>query len=389
MKLRVAVIVIISTFLLAIVVTATNTLGFDDFELTEVEPIEKSQLNDKSVRTSLTLNAVGDILIHDRVYDGARTDDGFDFKPMLEPVKPYLENADLTFANQETILGGEELGLSGFPMFNSPFEVGDALKFAGVDIVSIANNHTIDRGAEAVYNATDYLNEIGIEYVGGYQSHEDANTKRILHRNGISVGFLAYTYGTNGIPIPDDQDYLVNLIDVQQMTDDLQSIRDEVDFVVVSMHFGDEYEPLPNEEQIYLSQLLTSEGADVILGHHPHVLQPIDWISSNEQDQFVIYSLGNFLSGQRGLDRQLGAISQVELVKEISPNETSLNVRNAKIMPTYNDHEDHGDLMTNVQVVPLVEADQYGLEDAQGLFDEIAEHMQTYSSDVTIVPYLE
>ncbi|WP_017185720.1 CapA family protein [Alkalibacillus haloalkaliphilus] len=389
MKLRVAVIVIISTLLLTIVVTATNTLEFDNFELTEVELIEKSQFSDKSVRTSLTLNAAGDILIHDRVYDGARTDDGFDFKSMLEPIKPYLENADLTIANQETILGGEALGLSGFPMFNSPFEVGDALKHAGVNIVSIANNHTIDRGAEAVYNATDYLNQIGIEYVGGYQSQEDASKKRILHRNGISVGFLAYTYGTNGIPVPEGQDYLVNLIDVQQMTDDLQRIREEVDFVVVSMHFGDEYEALPNEEQVYLSQLLTSEGADVILGHHPHVLQPIDWISANGQDKFVVYSLGNFLSGQRGLDRQLGAISQVELVKEIRPSETSLNVTNAKIMPTYNDHEDHGDLMTNVQVVPLVEADQFGLEDAHDIFDEIAEHMQTYSSDVTIVPYLD
>ncbi|GAA0462130.1 CapA family protein [Alkalibacillus silvisoli] len=381
---------IISLFVLIMaMINPVNETDRSSVKVSSHQEIAHSVVDERTVNTSLTLNAVGDILIHDRVYDGAHTDDGFDFKSMLEPIKPYLEGGDLIFANQETILGGEEIGLSGYPTFNSPFEVGDALKYAGVDIVSIANNHTLDRGEEAVMNATNYLNDIGIDYVGGYQSDQDQQTKRVINKNGISVGFLAYTYGTNGIPIPDGKDYLVNLIDEQRIIEDIHNMQEETDFVIVSMHFGQEYQPLPNDEQIHLTELLTSEGADVILGHHPHVLQPIDWFSFNDQNQFVIYSLGNFLSGQRGLERKIGAISQVELTKEITKETISYDVVNAKVMPTYNYYEDHEDVLIDLQVMPLIEADEFDLDEAEKLFDDTVDHIKSFSSDVKIVPYFD
>ncbi|PKR79379.1 capsular biosynthesis protein [Halalkalibacillus sediminis] len=339
----------------------------------------------KSYQASIKLNGIGDLLIHSPVYEDAETNGSYDFTPMFEPIEKYLKNADITIANQETILGGTEIGLSTYPSFNSPFELGDALKEVGVDIVSIANNHTLDRGEKAIMNATGHLNDIGLEYVGGYRSEEDRNTHRILNRKGISVGFLSYTYGTNGIPVPEGKDYLVNLIDVDTMLEDLEEIKSETDFVVVSMHFGQQYQPLPNEEQEFLSELLISEGADVILGHHPHVLQPVDWISSEDGDKVVYYSLGNFLSAQEGTERLIGAISQVELTKTIEDGSVKTKVSNAKLMPTYNLHDSE----TNFRIVPLADITDDQLEGANSWYEDTEELIKTFTDDIDVVPYLE
>ncbi|SEQ74044.1 CapA family protein [Piscibacillus halophilus] len=341
----------------------------------------------KYFETSITLNAIGDLLIHSTVYNDARTGAGFDFNPMFKDIKYYLRNADITIANQETVLGGAKIGLSTYPQFNSPQQLGDTLKESGVDIVSMANNHTLDRGEEAVISATNYLQNIGVEYVGAYQSEEDKNTQRIIHRKGIAVGFLSYTYGTNGIPVPEGKEHLVNLIDEEQILNDLEELKPNTDFIVVSMHFGEEYQPLPNDEQVHLSELLTNNGADVIIGHHPHVLQPVDWIATDEgEDKFVAYSLGNFLSGQTGTDRLIGAIMQIELTKTIQGNnEKQYKVSNAKMMPTYNQYEN----FRNYKIVPLVEANEYSLSNAQQWFEDKKELIQTYTDNIEVVPYLE
>ncbi|MBB6452800.1 poly-gamma-glutamate synthesis protein (capsule biosynthesis protein) [Salirhabdus euzebyi] len=344
------------------------------------------QVTPKSFKSEITLGAVGDILIHNSVYEDARTANGYDFRPMLAPVKDSMVSPDIMFANQETILGGTELGLSSYPMFNSPYEVGDALKDAGVDIVSIANNHTLDRGEQAILNATDYLNKIGIPYVGGYRSFEDQNTPRIINSEGIKVGFVAYTYGTNGLIRPEDKPYLVQLIDDNKIVEDIEKLKPQVDFVVVSLHFGLEYQRLANEVQELLVDEVSKAGADIILGHHPHVLQPADWIEQeNGHKTFVIYSLGNFLSGQAELYQRIGAVLHVNLSKEIDrENNVHYNISNAKIMPTYNYRPNY----RNYKVVPLFEADQYGLTNAKQLYEEMQQHMKTYSDDLEVVPEL-
>lgn len=151
--------------------------------------------------------------------------------------------------------------------------------------------------------------------------------------------------------------------------------------------FGNEYQPLPNDEQVHLAELLTNHGADVIIGHHPHVLQPVDWIVSDDgQDHFVAYSLGNFLSGQIGTERLIGAIMQIELTKTIHPNnEISYKLSNAKMMPTYNQYEN----FKNFKIIPLVEANEYQLTNADHWFKQTKDLIQTFTNKIEIVPYLE
>ncbi|RXI96758.1 CapA family protein [Anaerobacillus alkaliphilus] len=284
-----------------------------------------------------TIAGVGDILIHESVYKDAKQPDGtYDFKPMLELVKPYIQQADVAFANQETILGGSELGLSGYPMFNSPYEVGDALIDAGFHVVSIANNHTLDKGEKAILNAIDYFETNGLLYTGAYKSEEDRATIRVLESNNIKFSFLAYSYGTNGMRFPEGKDYLINLIDVDKINDEIIRAREVSDVVVLSLHFGDEYAPYPNELQKMLAEEFTRTGADIIFGHHPHVLQPMEWIKQEDgRRSFVAYSLGNFLSGQKGIEREIGGIAQLEVVKTVLGEEITIELRDPRFLPVF------------------------------------------------------
>lgn len=306
-----------------------------------------------SVTRSASLSAIGDILIHERVYLDAKTGNGFDFNPMLQKVTPFLENADITVANSESIIGGSEIGLSTYPAFNSPYEVGDALKDSGVDVVSLANNHTLDRGIPAIENAIRYWEKLGITYTGSYLSEDDRAEIALLTRNGITFSFLSYTYGTNGIPTPAGQDYLVNRIDPLLIQQDLKRARDVSDVVILSLHFGEEYQKMPNAEQIELAHFSAENGADVILGHHPHVLQPPEWIDTEDgRRAFVIYSLGNFLSGQDELDRQIGAILHLDVEKKVTPNASTITLQNPAFTTTFvrssNSKDYEMDLLKNI-----------------------------------------
>lgn len=285
---------------------------------------------------SATIAAVGDILIHESLIKDAYDGSHYDFKPMFENVKAYIEQADIAFANQETMLGGKELGLSGYPMFNSPTEVGDALKHIGIDIVSIANNHTLDVGEKGILNAIDYYNSVGLLYTGAFQYVEDQQTIRTIEKNGIIFSFLAYTYGTNGIPVPAGKEYLVNLIDEEQIVADIHRAKEISDVVVLSLHFGNEYEPYPNERQKELVQMFTDAGAHIIFGHHPHVLQPVDRVKGEDgHEAFVAYSLGNFISGQIGVEREIGGILQLEVKKTVSRNGTSIEITDPRFVPVF------------------------------------------------------
>ena len=284
-----------------------------------------------------TISGVGDLLIAISIITDARQADGtYNFKPMFEHVKPYISNADIAFANQETILGGEELGLSGFPLFNSPYEVGDAVIDTGFDVLSIANNHTLDMGEQGVLNAIDYYNSTELIYTGAYKSEEDRATIRTMKENGITFSFLAYSYGTNGLPIPGGKDYLINLIDVDIINEDIIAAKEVSDIVVLSLHFGNEYELMPNETQKMLVQEFSNTGADIIFGHHPHVLQPMEWVEREDGSRtFVAYSLGNFLSGQVGIEREIGGIVQLEVEKTAFRDEVSFQLKDPRFLPTF------------------------------------------------------
>lgn len=324
----------------------------------------------KTTQTSATLAAVGDVLIHEKVYKEAKTAKGYDFKPMFAKVKPYIQKADIAVANQESMIGGTKIGLSTYPAFNSPYAVGDALKDAGFDMITMANNHTLDRGIPAIQNAIHHWDQINMPHTGSFLSAKDRNTINTLKRNDIVFSFLAYTYGTNGIPVPKGKDYLVNYIDLPLMKKDIKKAKKKSDVVVVCLHFGTEYERLPNEKQKKLVKQLANEGVDIIIGNHPHVLQPFQWVKGKKGEKtFVAYSLGNFISGQDELFRELAGILQLKVVKTQTGNDVKIKVEQPEFIPTWVDQSDF-------QIVPLEKAEQYGLPEALSLYDEITAHMR-------------
>ncbi|SDD08915.1 poly-gamma-glutamate synthesis protein (capsule biosynthesis protein) [Terribacillus halophilus] len=278
----------------------------------ELEPKEPPVIS-----SSISITAVGDVLLHSSIYSEAKNGTGYDFDPMFGDIKPYLGESTLTVANQESIMGGEALGISSYPTFNSPDEIGNTLKDVGVDVVTMANNHTLDQGEAGVEHATAQYEKIGMAYTGAYRNKDDSEKLTIEKTEGISVAFLSYTYGTNGIAIPDGKDYLVNLIDKQKIKEDIKKAKQEADAIIVSLHFGIEYEHDPNDEQKELAQYVADQGATAVLGCHPHVLQPVEWLTGKDGNKtLVIYSLGNFIAAQEETDRRIGAAFQFDIVKD-------------------------------------------------------------------------
>lgn len=347
-----------------------------------VQPVQK----DKPVITTAKLVAIGDILLHQSVYDDAATPQGtYDFTPMFSKVKPYLESADLAIANQETMIGGTELGLSSYPMFNSPFEIGDALKEAGIDLVTLANNHTLDRGEKAIDNALHHWDSIGMPYTGSFKSEKDRATIRTIQKNDITFSFLSYSYGTNGMPVPEDKPYLINLIDLPLIEEDVAKAKDLSDVVVVSMHWGNEYESLPSQLQISLAEELSEMGVDIIIGHHPHVLQPVNWIERSDGSKtFVLYSLGNFLSAQEGLERLIGGIGGVEITKTVYQGESVITLDNPSFVPTYV-HSKH---WKGYEIIPMYQLNESHLSSFQQHYARTQEHMRNYTNEVTFIENL-
>ncbi|MFG6119280.1 CapA family protein [Thalassobacillus sp. B23F22_16] len=270
-----------------------------------------------------TLAATGDVLLHTRLCRKAKRKirNGYDFDGLMEETKHLFNKGDLTIVNQESIIGGKELGISDFPKFNSPVDIGYTLKNFGVDIVSLANNHIMDKGEEGVLKSIENWEKIGIPYVGAYKSKEDQETLRIINKNGLRVCFLSYTRKMPSVKLPKDKPYMVDCYEpmkIKKIEKRIRNIRKEnlADVIILSLHFGKEYHLYPAMEQKEISATLSDAGADVIIGHHPHVLQPPEYIlNSRGKRTFVMNSLGNFFSGQKGLYRQIGAFMTIDIEK--------------------------------------------------------------------------
>ncbi|WP_040208948.1 CapA family protein [Neobacillus jeddahensis] len=373
--------VIPSLFIIVVSIAATIFLFIhqirvskqnDKFYSPKEHMMRAVQQESRELTEKVTIGAIGDILIHSPVYQDAYNGANYDFSPMFENVKPLLEKPDVLTANQESMLGGLELGLSGYPMFNSPYEVADALKAAGVDIVSTANNHTLDRGEKGIRSESTYLDGIGLPHVGSFTDEKDRQTLRIMEKNGIKIAFLAYTYGTNGIPVPKGKDFLVNLIDREKMKNEIHRAKTKADVVVMSIHWGNEYQRIPTNDQKDLAKYLANEGVDIIFGSHPHVLQPMDWINtSTGEKSFVIYSLGNFISGQYGDYKDIGGLVMIDITKHIDENGSTIELSNPQFSPTFVTSQKY----QQFRVVPLENAGAYGLATPAEKYKEIMTHI--------------
>ncbi|MDD6223590.1 MAG: CapA family protein [bacterium] len=295
-------------------------------KIEEREPVLEVPIIEKS-----SLFMVGDVLIHGAVYADADMGNGYDFTPMLEEFEEIVASHDLSFYNQESILGGSQLGVSSYPRFNSPDEVGDAFREVGFNLVSLANNHTLDKGEQAILNSKHYWDSHHIYTAGSYSSWNDRNTIRIKEVNGIRYVMFAYTDHTNGLLVPSGKEYLVDVYSEAKVKADVETVRDQVDVVLVSMHWGDEYSHSVSNRQRQIASQLASLGVDIIIGHHPHVVEPIEYLG----DTLVIYSLGNFLSAQRGVEKLTGLMVSLDIVKTTYQGVVDISLNNIKVGLTY------------------------------------------------------
>ncbi|MDV2583320.1 CapA family protein [Alkalibacillus haloalkaliphilus] len=351
------------------------------------------KLSDNNYPKKVTIAATGDVLLHKRLYKTAKKGNGYNFDDKLKEVEHLFNDGDLKIVNQESIIAGKEIGLSSFPNFNSPVDFGYKLKDLGVDIVSIANNHVLDKGKEGLFKSIENWNEIGIPYVGAYNSKKDSEELRILEANGLRVCFLSYTRSLNGKNLDDNDAHLVGTykpFKMKPIKDLLKKIKNEdlADITVVSMHFGKEYHLMPSAEQKEVAADLSDAGADVILGHHPHVIQPPEWIyNSRGKRCFVAYSLGNFYTGQVELHRQIGAYLTIDVEKTTKESKV-LNLVKPKLVLTFVDACDKKDFKMYT-LKEYVKRNRYiktesGQFNSQEVYDEVRERLKQNIKDLEI-----
>ena len=304
---------------------------------------EKEEELPKEKRMSLV--AFGDVLIHGAVYQDAYIgNNNYDFSDMFTDIEPLIKDYDLKYYNQETIIGGKNLGVSHYPRFNSPDEIGLNLIDIGFNMVSLANNHTLDKGEEGILYSVNFWREKDVVVSGQSDSFENRNNIQIHEQNGIKYAFIAYTDMTNGLSIPSGKDYLVNVYSDEQARIDIESIKDQVDVIIVSMHWGEEYTHTPTYTQKKEAQYLSSLGVDLIIGSHPHVIMPVDYVG----DTLVIYSLGNFISGQAplGLAKTIGLMVGMDIV--VNEDKITFENLDTKLLYTYSTNSN-----TNYKVIPF------------------------------------
>jgi poly-gamma-glutamate synthesis protein (capsule biosynthesis protein) len=262
----------------------------------------------------LTIIAVGDNLYHDVMI---RSGENGDYESAYSEIKALVEKADIAFINQETTLAGESFGFSGYPNFNSPQNLGRAIWATGFNVVNHATNHIMDKGENAVFATMDFWDTIpNVTVLGIHRSEKERDLPMLLRKNNITLGFLSYTYGTNGIPLPRDKPYLASLINTEVMAKEIDILRPLCDFLVVSMHWGEEYHHEYNKTQETLAAFLAEHRVDLVIGHHPHVIQPIEYITRPDGSAMLcVYSLGNLLSAQNQNATLLGALAYIRIKK--------------------------------------------------------------------------
>ena len=264
------------------------------------------------------------------------------------------------------MLGGTELGLSTYPTFNSPQEFGDAMVDLGFNLVSTANNHTLDVGEIGIQRSKEYWQkQDGVIEAGTNLSYEEQEAIPVYECNGITYTFMAYTYGLNGLIPPEGKEYLVNVYPGQEekVLERIRQAKEKADVVIMAMHWGIEYSMEPSEEQITLAEQMAEAGADIIIGNHPHVIQPVEWIG----DTICFYAMGNLISAQEGIERLIGMIGGLDITKTVENGETTIKIENvrADLIYTYYDYA-----IQNFKVYPFESLDDSILPGYQDIYQE-------------------
>ncbi|MTI81283.1 MAG: CapA family protein [Firmicutes bacterium] len=295
-------------------------------------PPESQQIEKTPDPVTIEITAVGDFLMHMPVVYSSWNPEkkDYNFASQLTDVEKYLSAPDITIANLETRLAGKENGgYSGYPQFNCPEQLALGMKEVGIDVVTTANNHSLDRGFDGLLTTLENLESAGLKPVGNYKTEQDRRPL-VMEVKKVKIGILNYTYSTNGIPIPEGKDYAIDIIDLDSMKKDINYLQNQqTDLIIAYLHFGTEYQRQPNQFQKDLVSNLFNMGVDVIFGDHPHVLQPLDM----QQNNFVIYSLGNFISNQRWQYSDSGVIVNVTIKKDFTSN--TCKITEVDYIPTW------------------------------------------------------
>ena len=290
--------------------------------------------------TTFTLTAIGDVMCHNTQYmDAYDSDTGtYDFSYVFDNISSYTKTADICIGNLETSFAGKDRGYSNYPTFNSPDSLADSLKSIGVDVLSTAGNHALDMGFSGLSRTIDVLDKADISHLGTYKTQEDQDKVLIKYVKGVKIAFIDYTYGTNGISVPSDKKFCINLIDKDLIKKHIETAKNQnVDMIVACMHWGTEYQTKQNSEQEELADFLFQNGVNVIIGNHPHVIQPMEKRTvtledGSTRDGFVVYALGNFICDKNAVNTRDSIILNLKITKH---TDGSITIDNYDYVPIY------------------------------------------------------
>lgn len=307
----------------------------------ELDSSNNVQENQKEeTDTTFTLTAIGDVMCHNTQYmDAYDSNTGtYDFSYVFDNISSYTKTADICIGNLETSFAGEDRGYSNYPTFNSPDSLADSLKHIGVDVLSTAGNHALDMGFSGLSRTIDVLDKADISHLGTYKTQEDQDKVLIKYAKGVKIAFINYTYGTNGISVPSDKKFCINLIDKDLIKKHIETAKNQnADIIVACMHWGTEYQTKQNSEQEELADFLFQNGVNVIIGNHPHVIQPMEKRTvtledGSTRDGFVAYALGNFICDQNAVNTRDSIILNLKITKH---TDGSITIDNYDYVPIY------------------------------------------------------
>lgn len=327
---------------LAIVILIFYLLGLGISKITKGNKKQEANAPVVEQPKDITINmaVIGDIMCHSTNFADAydKENNTYDFSYVFTDIKDYIQSADIAIGNLETTFAGKDVGYTGYPTFNTPEQLAHNLADLGLDVVSTANNHSLDKRYNGLVSTLDELDKVNLSHTGTYRSKEDQDKIITKNVNGINIAFLSFTYGTNGIPVPKGNEYCINLIDEDLILDQISKAKAlNPDLICVSMHWGDEYKLKQNKTQEKLADFLFKNGVNIILGSHPHVLEPMEKRTitledGTTKDGFLIYSLGNFMSGQVIENTMNTIILQLQITKH--PN-NSITIDSVEYVPIY------------------------------------------------------
>lgn len=306
----------------------------------EQEEENKDKEEEQETDATFTMAAIGDIMCHNTQYMDAynQETDTYDFSYVFEDISFYTKTADIAIGSLETTFAGEEKGYSSYPTFNTPDSLAYELKSIGIDVLSTAGNHALDKGFDGLSRTIDVLNDADIAHLGTYKSQEEQDKVLFKYVKGVKIAFINYTYGTNGIAVPSDKEFCVNLTNKDLIKKHIETAKEgNADIIVACMHWGTEYKTTPSTSQTELADFLFQNGVDIVLGNHPHVLEPMEKRTitledGTTKDGFIIYSIGNFIADQNAKNTRNSVILNLTITKH---TDGKVTIDKADYVPIY------------------------------------------------------